>query len=168
MTIRLFQAALAAASLALLPSLAQAQQPSEQPPIGDPVPFELPEIRSFTLDNGLEVTFIPFGLAPTVNLSLQVRAANLDDGAQTWLADLTGAMMEEGAGGRSGEEIATEIAAMGGAINIGVGRHTTGLTTGVLSQYGPDAVAFLIYVFFSHIRFFGTALLLSKNILDTT
>ena len=72
MTIRLFQAALTAASLALLPSLAQAQQPSEQPPIGDPVPFELPETRSFTLDNGLEVTFIPFGLAPTVNLSLQV------------------------------------------------------------------------------------------------
>ncbi|MFY0638225.1 M16 family metallopeptidase [Maricaulis maris] len=143
MTIRLFQAALTAASLALLPSLAQAQQPSEQPPIGDPVPFELPETRSFTLDNGLEVTFIPFGLAPTVNLSLQVRAANLDDGAQTWLADLTGAMMEEGAGGRSGEDIATEIAAMGGAINIGVGRHTTGLTTGVLSQYGPDAVALL-------------------------
>jgi len=142
MTIRFFQAALTAASLALLPGIAQAQS-SEQPPIGDPVPFELPQTRNFTLDNGLEVTFIPFGLAPTVQLSLQVRAANIDDGAQTYLADLTGAMMEEGSAGRSAEEIATEIAAMGGALNVGVGRHTTGISTGALSQYGPDAVTLL-------------------------
>lgn len=142
MTIRLFQAALTAASLALVPAIAQAQS-SEQPPIGDPVPFELPETRSFTLDNGLEITFIPFGLAPTVQLSLQVRAANIDDGPQTFLADLTGAMMEEGSAGRSAEEIATEIAAMGGALNVDVGRHTTAIATGALSQYGPDAVALL-------------------------
>ncbi|OLF80885.1 hypothetical protein AWH62_14295 [Maricaulis sp. W15] len=142
MSIRIFQAALTAASLALLPGLAGAQV-SEQPPIGDPVPFELPETTGFTLDNGLEVTFIPFGLAPTVNISLQVRAANIDDGSQTFLADLTGAMLEEGSAGRSSDVIATEIAAMGGALNVGVGRHTTNISTGVLSQYGPDAVALL-------------------------
>lgn len=137
------RAALAAASLALLPAATVQAQIHEQPPIGEPVAFDLPETRHFTLDNGLEVTFIPFGLAPTVDISVQVRAGNIDDGAQTWLADLTGAMMEEGAGGRSKEVLAETIASMGGNINVGVGVHTTGISTGVLSQYGPDAVALL-------------------------
>ncbi len=142
MSIRLFQAALTAASLGLLPGFAGAQT-SEQPPIGDPVPFELPQTTSFTLDNGLEVTFIPFGLAPTVDISLQIRAATLDDGDQTFLSALTGAMMSEGSAGRSREEISTEIASMGGSISTNVGRHTTELSTGALSQYGTDAIAVL-------------------------
>ena len=141
----LIRAALSAASLALLPATALAQV-HEQPPIGEPVAFELPQTRNFTLENGLEVTFIPFGLAPTVDISLQVRAGNIDDGSQTWLADLTAAMMEEGAGGLSKEELARSIASMGGSINVGVGTHTTGLSTNVLSQYGPDAVALLASV----------------------
>lgn len=136
----MLRAALAAASLAFLPFAAQAQV-NEQPPIGDPRPFELPQTRSFTLDNGLGVTFIPYGLAPTTRISVRVRAGNIDDGANTWLADLTGAMMEEGAGGRSKAEIATSIAAMGGAVNLGVGTHTTNIGTNVLSQYATDAVA---------------------------
>jgi predicted Zn-dependent peptidase len=139
----LIRAALAAASLAVLPLTAQGPaqaQVNEQPPIGEPVAFELPETRHFSLENGLEVTFIPFGLAPTVDISLQIRAGNIDDGEQTWIADLTGAMMEEGAGGRSKEEISETIAAMGGSIDIGIGRHSTGISTGVLSQYGPEAV----------------------------
>ncbi|WP_203294778.1 M16 family metallopeptidase [Maricaulis parjimensis] len=138
----LIHAALSAACLALLALPAQAQV-HEQPAIGEPVAFELPETRNFSLENGLDVTFIPFGLAPTVDISLQVRAGNIDDGSQTWIADLTGAMMEEGAGGRSKAEIAELIASMGGSINVGVGTHTTTLSTGVLSQYGPDALALL-------------------------
>ena len=138
----MLRAALAAASLAFLPVTAQAQV-NEQPPIGDPRPFELPETRSFTLDNGLGVTFIPYGLAPTAQIAVRVRAGNIDDGADTWIADLTGAMMDEGAGGQSKAEIATAIAAMGGAVNLGVGTHTTNIGANVLSQYANEAVSLL-------------------------
>ncbi|WP_300545827.1 pitrilysin family protein [Maricaulis sp.] len=137
----LIRAALGAAALALalLPASAGAQV-HERPEIGEPVAFALPDTRHFTLDNGLEVTFIPFGLAPTLDISLQVRAGNIDDGAQTWIADLTAAMMEEGAAGRSRAEISRAIAAMGGQIDISVGTHATGIGTNVLSEYGPEAL----------------------------
>lgn len=138
----ILRAGLAAASLVLLPLAAQAQS-SEQPPIGTPRPFELPQTRSFTLDNGLAVTFIPYGLAPTTRISVQLRAGNIDDGTRTWIADLTGAMMEEGAGGRSKTELATAIASMGGAINVGIGWNASGVSTNVLSQYGAEATALL-------------------------
>tara|TARA_R110000868_G_scaffold76499_4_gene219921 strand:+ start:8766 stop:10184 length:1419 start_codon:yes stop_codon:yes gene_type:complete len=138
----IFRAALAAASLTLLPAIAAAQG-SVQPPIGEPRPFHLPETRSFSLDNGLDVTFIPYGLAPTTRISIQIRAGNIDDGDQTWIADLTGAMMEEGSGGRSKEELATAIAAMGGSVNVGIGWNSSGVSTNVLSQYSADAIGLL-------------------------
>lgn len=142
MKITLLRAALTAAALSVLPASALAQV-NEQPPIGEPRPFELPETRSFTMENGLDVTFIQFGLAPTTRISLQVRAGNIDDGDQTWLVDLTGAMMEEGAGGRSAAEMATAIASMGGEIGIGVGRHATSINANVLSNYATDALDLL-------------------------
>lgn len=141
----LFRAALTAASLALLPAAALAQG-SEQPPVGTPKPFQLPQTRSFTLDNGLAVTFIPYGLAPTTRISVQIRAGNIDGGDRTWLADLTGAMMEEGAAGRSKENLATAIAAMGGSVNVGIGWNSSGVSTNVLSQYAADATALLASV----------------------
>jgi len=138
----LLRAALAAASLALLPAAALTQG-DQQPPIGTPRPFQLPQTRSFTLDNGLAVTFIPYGLAPTTRISVQIRAGNIDDGDQTWIADLTGAMMEEGSAGRSKEDLATAIASMGGSINVGIGWNSSGVSTNVLSQYAADATALL-------------------------
>ena len=137
MTVKLFSVALAAASLIAAPSLAQI---NEQPALGEPVSFNVPENRSFTLDNGMEVTFIQYGLAPTTQISLRVRAGNIDDGSQTYLADLTASMMEEGAAGRTAEDIATEIASMGGELGVGVGWHTTNIGVNVLSQYAPDAL----------------------------
>lgn len=131
-----------AASAALLASPAVLAQ-SPQPAIGEPEPFELPDTQSFRLDNGIEVTFIPFGLAPKANIQVHVRAGNLDDGDMTWLADLTGAMIEEGSAGRPSDEIALEAASMGGDLNVGVGIHTTTFTTNVLAEFGPQAVGLL-------------------------
>ena len=56
------KAGLAAALCVALPASAQSGPP--RPEIGEPRPFELPESRTVTLDNGLEMTFIRFGLAP--------------------------------------------------------------------------------------------------------
>jgi predicted Zn-dependent peptidase len=134
-------AGLAAAAIIALPAFAQSGPP--RPEIGEPRPFELPETRTVELSNGLEMTFIEFGLAPMVNIQVRVEAGNIDDGEQTWLADLTGAMMEEGAGGRASDEIARAAAAMGGNLNVGVGIHETTLALNVLAENGPEAVALL-------------------------
>ena len=141
-TTPIIRAVLAASMLIGAPAMAAAQV-NEHPPIGEPAPFSLPETSTVTLDNGLEVTFIPYGLAPTVRVSVVVRAGNIDDGADTYIADLTANMMEEGSNGRSAEEIATDIASMGGSVGVGVGWHTTSFASTVLSQYGADAVSLL-------------------------
>ncbi|WP_421792507.1 M16 family metallopeptidase [Hyphobacterium sp.] len=131
---------LAAAALAVTAPVAFAQR-SEQPVIGPAPDFELPATRSFELDNGLSVTFIDFGLAPKVNISIQILAGNVFDGEHTYLADLTADMMQEGASGQSPEEIARAFASMGGDMNVGVGMHTTGFSANVLSEFGPEAIA---------------------------
>jgi predicted Zn-dependent peptidase len=132
------------AALAVLgvgaPALAQ---PTEMPPIGEPRPFDLPSTRTFALDNGLVVTLIPYGLAPKTTISVSVRAGNLNDGEQTWIADLAAELMQQGAAGRSAEDLARDAASMGGQLDVSVGRHTTDFEIAVLSERGPDAVALI-------------------------
>ena len=120
-----------------------AQFPSEPPAIGTPIPFELPPTNSITLDNGLVVTFIPWGMTPTAQILVSVRAGNIDDGMETWLADITTALMEEGAAGRSKDEIATLFADMGGSLFTRVSHTHSSFATYVLSENGPEAIALL-------------------------
>tara|TARA_R110002073_G_scaffold29006_11_gene91604 strand:+ start:2113 stop:3522 length:1410 start_codon:yes stop_codon:yes gene_type:complete len=136
-----FTAALAAALA--LPSVAAAQTALPRPEIGEPQPFELPATRTFELDNGIDITFIPFGLAPKANIQVRVRAGNIDDGDQTWIADLTGALIEEGSAGRPTDEIAREAASYGGDLTVGVGIHQTTFSSNVLAEFGPEAVRLL-------------------------
>jgi predicted Zn-dependent peptidase len=134
---------LLAAALALAGAIPALAQPTEMPPIGAPRPFELPATESFTLDNGLAVTLIPFGLAPKTTISVSVRAGNLNDGSQTWISDLTAELLQQGAAGRAPDEIARDAAGMGGQLDVAVGRHTTNFEIAVLSERGPDAVALI-------------------------
>ncbi|RYD62139.1 MAG: insulinase family protein, partial [Sphingomonadales bacterium] len=108
-----------AAFLAATPALAQGFPPA--PPIAQPKPFRVPASETFALPNGMMVTLIPTGIAPKTVVSLRIRAGNATEGAQTWLADLTGEMLKEGAAGRSSADIATAAAGMGGSIAVGVG-----------------------------------------------
>ncbi len=119
--------------------------PGETPPAGgQPKKFELPPRRTFTLDNGLAVTLVPFGGTPKVAVELVIAAGNIDESAsQVWLADLTGMMLEEGAAGMSSEQIARKLAGMGGQLDVGVGPDQTTLSADVLAEFGPEAVAIL-------------------------
>lgn len=128
-----------AAMLVAGPSLAQDFPPA--PPIADPKPFRLPATETYTLPNGLQVTLVPYGVAPKTVVSLRVRAGNATEGGDTWLSDLTGQMMKEGAAGKSAADVAAAAAGMGGQVNVGVSQQTTQVTTNVLSEYAPDAVA---------------------------
>jgi predicted Zn-dependent peptidase len=117
---------------------------SAEPPAGPPRDFTLPEQQVVALDNGLVARLVPFGNIPKVTVGIFVRAGNLNEQAdEVWLADLTGSFFKEGAGGRSGEEIALAFAGMGGDLNVNVGPDLTQASTDVLSDFAPDAVRLL-------------------------
>lgn len=133
--------ALAAICLASVAMPALAQDFPPPPPIADPKPFRLPATESFTLANGMQVTLVPYGIAPKAVVSLRVRAGNATDGDQTWLSEVTAAMMKEGAGGRSANQLATAAASMGGDLDVSAGLQTTAITMNVLSEHTAEAIA---------------------------
>jgi zinc protease len=137
---RLF-ASLAAASLAVAPAAAAAQDfPATMPAAGTPKPFTVPASESYTLPNGLQVTLIPYGRIPKAVVSLRVYAGALNEGENVALANLAAQMLREGAAGRSAGELADAAAAMGGNLAIGADRHETSVTLNVLSEHADDAV----------------------------
>lgn len=129
-----------------LPGRAQSTHMQKQTPPagGPPKPFHLPEIQKFTLPNGLQVTMVPYGSIPKVEINVVVRAGNLNESAsQTWLADVTGELMKEGTTSRTSEQVAREAASMGGSVDVSVGPDVTNISSDVLSEFGPKAVALL-------------------------
>ena len=128
--------------LALVASApALAQFPSTPPAPGEPRPFELPEGRTFTLDNGVAVTLVPYGSLPKATVYAVVRAGNVDEGPdETGRADLVASLLTEGTTSRSSEAIAREAAEMGGSVNAGAGPDQTFVTGRVLSEFTPDLV----------------------------
>ena len=133
-----------AASLAIgQGALAQETQKQTPPEGATPKDFTLPAREQFQLDNGLKVTLVPFGKIPKVTISAQVMAGNLNEGSDTWLADLTANMMEEGTTNRSAEDVAREAAEMGGSLTIAVGPEQTSVTGEALAEFAPAMVALL-------------------------
>lgn len=135
--------AAAALSLAVAPSPSFAQEREAPPKGGEPKGFNLPKVETYSLRNGVDVTLVPFGRVPKTNVRAVVRAANLNDGDQTWLADMTAEMMKKGAAGKSASEIAAAAAGMGGDFNLGVGSDQTFAVMDVLTEHAPDAVALI-------------------------
>ena len=132
--------ALGLAAVALAPAAGIAQQ--TPPAGGEPREFSLPEARTFSLDNGMDVTLAPYGTLPKVTVQLAIRAGNVNEGPdQIWLADLMGDLMMEGTTTRSGEDIAREAAEMGGQVNVGVGPDETTVSGTVLAEFAPALVA---------------------------
>lgn len=112
------------------------------PEPGTPRDFTIPEIRRFALPNGLQVRFVQYGSVPKATIRLVTQTGNIDEQAsETWLADVTGAMMEQGTATRSAEQIARDVAMMGGALDVNVGVNQTTIGTDVFSESAVDAIA---------------------------
>jgi zinc protease len=131
------------ATIVLLSTAAEAQK--QLPPEGGtPKDFQLPVKQQFTLDNGLEVTLVPYGAVPKVSVRVVVRSGNINEKEnQVWLADITGDLMKEGTTTRSSIQVAQEAAGMGGNVDISVGPDQTVISGDVLSEFGPQFVALL-------------------------
>ncbi len=132
-----------ALSVALLCAGAPAIAKEAPPEPATPRNFTLPKMDTYTLDNGVKVTLVPYGRVPKATVRAVVNAGNLNDGDQVWISDLTASMMEEGAGGLSASDMAVKASEMGGNLNIGVGLNQTFAVMDVLSESAPDAVGML-------------------------
>lgn len=129
-------------TLALLSTLFLQAQEKQKPPVpGTPRNFSIPEVRRLDLPNGLKVRFVAYGSVPKVAIRLVTQTGNVDEGEnEVWLADVTGAMMEQGTATRSSQQMARDVAMMGGALDVAVGMNQTTIVTEVFSESAVDGV----------------------------
>lgn len=114
----------------------------ELPPVGKaPGNFTVPETQVMTLENGLKVTFIPYGTTPKATVRLITNTGNADDGDKVWLSDLSFEMLRQGTNTKSAKELAESVASMGGQVQTSVGMDSSWLGMDVLSEFAGDAVA---------------------------
>jgi predicted Zn-dependent peptidase len=132
------------ASALVLTQNAYAQQ--TPPPPGPPRPFQLPIPTTITLDNGVQATFVDFGVVPKVSVAISVRTGAINEGDKLWLSDIAGELLKEGTATHTAEQLSDIAAEMGGEIGVGVGDDETSLSMDVLSEFGDDAVALLAEV----------------------
>ncbi len=110
---------------------------------GPPRALQLPTPATLSLPNGLKATFVDFGVVPKATISITVRTGNLNEGEQTWLADLSSDLMKEGTAKHTAQQIAEAATLMGGEVSIGAGPDQTYLQLDALAEFVPDAVALL-------------------------
>ncbi|MDX1314682.1 MAG: insulinase family protein, partial [Eudoraea sp.] len=129
-------------ALILSPIGALMGQEKELPPQGGtPKNFTLPAKEVVEFDNGLKLVMVPYGAIPKASIRISIKTGNINENEdQVWLCDLLTDLMQEGSTNRSAQQIADEIAGMGGNLNIGVGAHTTSLSASVLYEFAPDAI----------------------------
>src|SRR5690606_32457818 len=122
-----------------VPSIAQKQTP---PKGAAPKDFTLPKKEVVNFDNGLQLVLVPYGSIPKATINITVKTGNINETKdQVWLVDLLGDLMAEGS--TADYSVKDKLAGMGGNLNIGVGSHTTSLSTDVLSEFAPDALKLL-------------------------
>lgn len=128
------------ALVALVATEVTAQQKAQPPAAGTPKDIRLPAKRTFTLENGMRVSLVPFGTVPKAALQLSIRAGAINENAdQVWLSQVVGELLEEGTKTRSGEQIARDAASMGGSLGVNVGDDQTTIVLEVLSERAGDA-----------------------------
>ncbi|WP_400190513.1 M16 family metallopeptidase [Hymenobacter sp. B81] len=128
--------------LLLGPLAARAQQ--APPPGAAPRPFVLPARTSFVLPNGLKTQLVPYGRLPKVTVSLVLQTGNVHEQAtEPGLADIVGTLLSEGSPAVPAAALATQVARMGGTLDVAVGETETTLSGTVLAEHGPAFVALL-------------------------
>jgi zinc protease len=124
----------------LLAGGAAAQKQSPPAP-GAPKDFQAPAATKFKLDNGLEVTLVPFGTVPKVRVELAILAGNANESEkQTSLGDLTASLMREGTTTKTATQISQAAARMGGSLDVDVSVNSTEISGDVLSESGPEMI----------------------------
>jgi zinc protease len=90
----------------------------QQPPLGPPAVVKFPEVKYFTLANGLKVALVERHSVPVVNMSLMVNAGYAaDQFGKPGLSKLTMDMMQEGTKTRSALQLSDDLANAGASLS---------------------------------------------------
>ncbi|MBT8314677.1 MAG: insulinase family protein [Maribacter sp.] len=128
-------------TLIVITTMVNAQEKEMPPKGGEPKDFNLPEKEVVSYDNGLTLVMVPYGSIPKATIRFSVKAGNINEEEnQVWLADLMADLLEEGSLTKTSKQIADEMAGMGGNLNIGVGVHTSSISSAVLYEFAPNAI----------------------------
>lgn len=125
--------ALACAALAACPPGRLTAQARPGPGPTPTVPT--PRIERATLPNGLDVWLVTRRELPIVNAQLVVRAGSALDGERAGLAEMTAALMDEGAGGRSALEVAQAVSDLGASLSVGADVERMTVSLSALSRH---------------------------------
>jgi predicted Zn-dependent peptidase len=106
----------------------QAPDRSHPPQPGPPPVLNLPAIQKAQLANGLPVWIVELHKVPVVQVNLLVLSGTTDDPAGKFgAANLTAAMVSEGAGSRSSLEVADAVDFLGADLGAGSGIDSSGI-----------------------------------------
>ena len=98
-------------------------------------PLQLPAYTRTTLDNGLIVYVMPTRRLPLVDFRLVVRAGSVSDPhGKEGLASLTADLLTQGAGSRGAQQIAEDIAFVGGTLQASAATEQVIVTCEVLKK----------------------------------
>jgi zinc protease len=125
-------------TLAALPGLAAKEQPlpKDLPPYGAEKPLPVPEVEELKLDNGLTVWVVARPDFPKVTALLVMRGGTAADPKEMeGVSEVFADVLKEGTATRSARQIAEQLQAVGGEINVGSGDdavtvYADGLSTG--------------------------------------
>jgi len=144
-TISRFSLRLCVSAVMILFSVFAAYAQKETPPSGgQPKPFVFPKQDTYTLPNGMKVTMVQYGTIPKVAVQAIVHAGHINEKAeQNWISDMTSTLLKEGTTTRSAEQIAREMAEMGGSIFTAAATDSTTVGGEVLSEFDTRFITLL-------------------------
>src|SRR5690606_33269956 len=100
--------------VAVAPALgAQATAHPNPPVLAPPAALDVPAVRSFALDNGVQVRVVEQRELPLVQVLLVVAGGSRLDGSTPGLATFMAGMLDEGAGTRDALALQSELAYLG-------------------------------------------------------
>lgn len=114
---------------------------------GMPIPgaapsFEVPSPETFTLSNGIPVTYIQRGSIPLVHLRLNIYTGSAADPAgKEGLASFTADMMNEGTSTRDALEISDELQRMATSLGVGASLDGSNLSINCLEDKLVDSLS---------------------------
>ncbi len=133
---------LAAALLAALPPCNLAAQ-TQRPAPGPTPAVVAPRIERTRLANGLDVWLVRRTQLPVVSAQMVVRAGSAQDGDLAGLAEVTAALMDEGAGKLTALEFADKVNDIGAQLQVTANLEWMGVSVQTLSRHLPATLALM-------------------------
>ncbi len=117
----------------------------ETPPAPSaPKSVKIPAVKEITLKNGLKVAIVERKNVPLVSVQLLIKSgAQNEDNEKAGLADMTASLLTKGTTTRTANQIAEEIAFLGGSINSGAGWNSSTVSINVMSDKLDQALAIM-------------------------